>query len=222
MNWCIRTCEWLTKVYVVERLPSQSQQSRGASNCQCNNTDRSASRRVVLVARKMHGLVQVTFLILYLAQGCLGLLEEDIVSFDPEAATSRAVNIVDCPIICSQDDYIGVHIAVRSLATDLEQITGNPRRVLNLTAPYSTTALAVDNAIIVASLNSSLIRRLVTNHVFNPFEIQGKWESFKTTVVENPLPGVLKALVIAGSDKRGAIYGAHTLAEQSGQSPCVQ
>jgi len=38
-------------------------------------------------------------------------------------------------------------------------------------------------------------------------------------VVEKPFPGVSRALVIAGSDKRGTIYGIHTLAEQSGQSP---
>jgi hypothetical protein len=49
--------------------------------------------------------------------------------------------------------------------------------------------------------------------------IKGKWESYFTQVVPNPLPGVDSALVICGSDKRGAIYGIYDLSEESGQSP---
>jgi hypothetical protein len=40
-----------------------------------------------------------------------------------------------------------------------------------------------------------------------------------TTIVENPFKGCHKALVIAGSDKRGAIFGVYTLSEQIGVSP---
>ena len=39
--------------------------------------------------------------------------------------------------------------------------------------------------------------------------------------VANPLPGVDQALVIAGSDKRGTIYGIYDLSEQIGVSPVV-
>ena len=35
---------------------------------------------------------------------------------------------------------------------------------------------------------------------------------------EDPLPGVTSALVIAGSDKRGTIYGIYDLSEQIGVS----
>jgi len=48
--------------------------------------------------------------------------------------------------------------------------------------------------------------------------IAGKWESFFLQVVSKPLPGVASALVIAGSDKRGAICGIYDLSEQSGVS----
>ena len=37
--------------------------------------------------------------------------------------------------------------------------------------------------------------------------------------VANPLPGVDQALVIAGSDKRGTIYGIYEISEQIGVSP---
>ena len=49
--------------------------------------------------------------------------------------------------------------------------------------------------------------------------IAGKWESFLIQVVAKPLPGVSSALVIAGSDKRGTIYGIYDLSEQIGVSP---
>jgi hypothetical protein len=196
--------------------PPASWQSRQLNSSRCKLGADSASRATTDM---MHFLLFTSILISHLARVCFGLLEEDIVSFDPLIATNGTVNIVDCPVICSEDDYIGVHIAVRSLATDLEQITGNTREIFNFTTIDSTALPSIHNAIIVASINSSLIRSLSARNAFDISEIQGKWESFKTTVVENPLPGLRRALVIAGSDKRGAIFGAHTLAEQSGQSP---
>src|SRR5690625_5548198 len=38
-------------------------------------------------------------------------------------------------------------------------------------------------------------------------------------VIDNPLPDMERALVIAGSNRRGAAYGAYDLAEQIGVSP---
>ncbi len=44
-------------------------------------------------------------------------------------------------------------------------------------------------------------------------------ESFLIETVVNPLPGISEALVIAGSNKRGTIYGVYDLSEQIGVSP---
>jgi hypothetical protein len=49
--------------------------------------------------------------------------------------------------------------------------------------------------------------------------VQGEWESSVTQVVRDPLPGVTRALVIAGSDRRGAIYGLYNISEAIGVSP---
>ena len=48
--------------------------------------------------------------------------------------------------------------------------------------------------------------------------IRGKWESYLIEVVSNPVAGVESALVIAGSDKRGTIYGIYDLSQQIGVS----
>jgi hypothetical protein len=64
-----------------------------------------------------------------------------------------------------------------------------------------------------------LIDALVSNHKLDVSGIAGKWESAVTTVVEHPMKGVRRALVIAGADKRGTIYGIYDLSEQIGVSP---
>jgi hypothetical protein len=147
---------------------------------------------------------------------CLGLLEDRFVSFESNAAAS-ALSITDAPILIAQDDFIGVHIAAKSLAQDLEQITGVSRPVTNVTLSGITTLMTPGTVILAGSLSSSLIRDLSAEGHIDISDIEGKWETFKTTTVN--LPAGARVLVIAGSDKRGTIFGIHTLAEQCGQSP---
>ena len=51
--------------------------------------------------------------------------------------------------------------------------------------------------------------------------IRGRWEATVSAVVDDPLPGsgIASALVIAGSDARGAIYGIYALSQAIGVSP---
>jgi hypothetical protein len=66
---------------------------------------------------------------------------------------------------------------------------------------------------------SPLIDRLVKKKKIDVRDIHGKWESFVIQTVEKPFPGVKRALVIAGSDKRGTIYGIYEISRQAGVSP---
>ena len=66
---------------------------------------------------------------------------------------------------------------------------------------------------------SPLIDGLVKAGKIEVGSISGKWESFVIATVNRPLPGVDQALVIAGSDKRGTIYGIYEISEQIGVSP---
>lgn len=165
-------------------------------------------------------LLLVSFLAL-LPRGSLALLDEPIITF---RKSSAALSIKDATIFCSQDDAVGVHIAARNLASDLEQITAEARDVVLLDrfdhAEGVSTSL-LPSAIIAGSVDSPMIQHLVSAGKINVSEIEGKWESFMSTVVDEPLPFVRRALVIVGSDRRGAIYGIYTLSEQAGQSPYV-
>ncbi|KAH7114256.1 hypothetical protein B0J11DRAFT_594766 [Dendryphion nanum] len=150
---------------------------------------------------------------------CVALLEESFVTFE---AIQGAIPIHNVPVIYSADDFIGVGIAAESLAIDYSEITGIKPKLLNTTKQELQSLSSIPSAIIVGSLNSTIIRAVAENGANSTSaitELAGKWETFQTQVVRNPLPGVEVALVITGSDKRGTIFGIHTLAEQSGQSP---
>lgn len=61
------------------------------------------------------------------------------------------------------------------------------------------------NCIIVGSLESKYVRQLIKSKKLDKRELQGKNEKYVITTVDNPLDGVDKALVIAGSDRRGNV-----------------
>ncbi|KAI7974223.1 hypothetical protein EIK77_002362 [Talaromyces pinophilus] len=66
---------------------------------------------------------------------------------------------------------------------------------------------------------SDLIDSLVASHELDISAVQDQWESYIQKLVESPFPGSPDVLVIAGSDKRGTIYGMYDVSEQIGVSP---
>ena len=117
-------------------------------------------------------------------------------------------------ICVDANDYPGVIRAARDLRDDIERVTGH--------APAVSVGgtCAVSRAVIIGTLEkSALIAGLVREKKVDAAPIAGKWESFFTQVVDRPEQGIAQALVVAGSDKRGAIYGIYDLSEQIGVSP---
>ena len=116
-------------------------------------------------------------------------------------------------ILVDANDYPGVVRAARDLSADIERVTGKAPQLLNQAQGQKT-------AIIIGTIErSALIKRLIATKKIDVSNISGKWESFFLQVVDRPLPGISKALVIAGSDKRAAIFGIYDLSEQIGVSP---
>ena len=117
-------------------------------------------------------------------------------------------------IYVDPDDYAGVIRAARDLQADINRITGRTPQLLNRQSEISAPA------IIVGTVGKSpILARLIAEKRLDVSSISGKWESFLLQVVADPMPGVSRALVIAGSDKRGTIYGIYDLSEQIGVSP---
>jgi hypothetical protein len=112
------------------------------------------------------------------------------------------------------NDFPGVVRAVDDLQADISRVTSHRPTVVHSRGSIGT------NAIIVGTIGKSpIIDELIGTHKIDAAQILGKWESFLIQVVPQPFKGVQKALVIAGSDKRGTIYGVYDLSEQIGVSP---
>src|ERR1700723_2895773 len=117
-------------------------------------------------------------------------------------------------LMVSDNDWPGVLRAVGDLSGDVKRVTGQNAPVVENGVP------AGDEVVLIGTIGRGrLIDALVQSHKLDVSGIAGKWESAVTTVLEHPMKGVRRALVIAGADKRGTIYGIYDLSEQIGVSP---
>jgi hypothetical protein len=118
------------------------------------------------------------------------------------------------PLYVDSGDYPGVARAATDLSQDIERVTG---RLPAVVPEQSALGLA---AVIIGTVGkSALIEQLIREHRIDVADLQGKWESYLIQTVAHPFPGISSALVIAGSDKRGTIYGIYEISEQIGVSP---
>ena len=128
--------------------------------------------------------------------GAVGMsAAEQFVSFDNQA---DAVCLTDLKgdITCDPKDWKGVLLAVENLKKDLEKVTGRS----NFPITVGTVG------------KSAAIDKLLKKKLIDAKELQGKREKFIITFAKG-------RLVIAGSDKRGTIYGIYELSQQIGVSP---
>ena len=116
-------------------------------------------------------------------------------------------------ILYDASDAAVVKRAAELFAADVEAVTGRRPQVTSATGETGP-------AVIVGTVGgSALIRRLSEAGKIETAPLEGAWERYLIQTVANPLPGIRKALVIAGSDRRGAAYGLFTLSELIGVSP---
>lgn len=68
---------------------------------------------------------------------------------------------------------------------------------------------------------SAILAYLEKNHKIRTEELWGKREAYGFFLVENPFGNIPWSLIIAGSDKRGVVYGLFHISELLGVSPYV-
>src|SRR4029079_12543193 len=108
------------------------------------------------------------------------------------------------PLYASARDYPGVIRAVRDLEAAIGRVTGTRPAVSTDSFPRTR------QIVVVGTLGKNeVIDRLVRENKLDVRGVAGRWETFLTQIVEKPMSGVDRALVIAGSDKRGTIYGVY-------------
>jgi hypothetical protein len=118
------------------------------------------------------------------------------------------------PLCGSSQDYPGVMRALKDLQADIGRVSG-------VKPALSVDQIPAAKEMVLAGTlgRSPSIDGLVQAGKLNVSGIAGKWETFVIQVVEKPFPGVDHALIIAGSDKRGTIFGLYDLSSSIGVSP---
>lgn len=112
-------------------------------------------------------------------------------------------------IVSDKNDFKGVLRAIDNLREDFRKVTGN--------LPQSEAGTY--SLIIGTAGNSKAIDDLIAEGKIDKNEIYGKYEKYIIKIVSEPIEGIKEAVVIAGSDKRGTIYGIYELSAQIGVSP---
>ncbi len=126
-------------------------------------------------------------------------------------ATKNVFSIVSktqsTTIYIDSDDWKGAIRAAHDLSSDILKVTGT---VIPVTYQIQYPE---NGAIIIGTIGKSrIIDKLVKEGKIQIADIEGQWESFLIQTVEGNL-------VIAGSDKRGTIYGIYDVSEKIGVSP---
>ena len=114
-------------------------------------------------------------------------------------------------LVVSDSDWAGVRRAARDLQSDIQRVSS---------AQPEVTSSARGTVVIIGTLGKSRwIDELVGEGKIERSLLTGRWETYVRQVIEHPFPNVDRALVIAGSDKRGTIYGIYDLSREIGVSP---
>ena len=115
-------------------------------------------------------------------------------------------------IYMDTNDCKGVSYAAHALLKDIKSVSG-ATATLTTDAGFLKKADTVRPAILVGTIgHSAAIDQLVKQKRINGNLLKGKREKFIITLTDGQL-------VIAGSDRRGTIYGIYELSQQMGVSP---
>lgn len=133
----------------------------------------------------------------------------------PKGKSGFALSIAkeQATICYDVNDELVVKKAAELFAGDIEMVTGQKPKVTDVNEK-------VKSLVIVGTIEKNKwIQELARKGKIDITSLQGTWERYLIQTVSNPCPGVSKALVVAGSDRRGAAYGLFSLSEMIGVSP---
>lgn len=153
------------------------------------------------------------FLALYLSIISLTCFASDtFVVFTPEPHHFPLITKgAPCSIVMDATEDEGVKMAISNLQQDIRQVCNKQPALLN--------NIPANRCVIIGSYHSAIIQKLIATGKVDKEQLINKNEKFLLQVIAKPADGVDEALVIAGSDKRGTIYGIYELSKQMGVSP---
>ncbi len=118
------------------------------------------------------------------------------------------------PLVLDKEDFPGVAMVASWFVNDMKLVSDKNVEIFNNELPSSK------QIILAGTLGKNRwIDQLIKAGKVDINDLKGANEKSLTQVVENPFPGVEKALVLVGSDKRGTIYAMLNLSREMGVSP---
>ena len=115
----------------------------------------------------------------------------------------------------SDEDWYGAQRAANNVAIDFGRVTSVNGTIV---AINGSTNFQSSVSVIIAGIigRSTLIDSLAEQQIIDISETEGQWGAYTNQLVGNQMDGVSQALVVAGADKRGTIYGLYDISEQMG------
>lgn len=172
-------------------------------------TDSAVSRRMLLGGAALGAILSA------LPAPAGATADETDAALDPRVAfpliaSGRAASVLVDAAADSAVQRVGA-----SLATDLARVCGARA------GPVRQRLEAVRGPVVVIGVlgQSETIDALVATGKIAAADLRGEWEAFRQIVVDQPWPNVPRALVIVGSDRRGAVFGTYDVCERIGVSP---
>jgi hypothetical protein len=171
------------------------------------------TKRYLSVHLRLAALITATAL--YAAQPADASAAEDVSHsassgfplFDNHVAATIATDPKDAPV---------VRIAANDFAHDVELVTGTRPAHIVTANPKAA------NLVVLGTLGKNrFIDRLIADGKIDPAPLLGARETFLIVAIDRPSPDVDRALVVLGSDRRGAAFGAYELSAEIGVTPWV-
>ena len=143
---------------------------------------------------------RILIIVLIICSASMGWAQTDrfCIAKDGKAAT----------IVVDENDWKGVIRAANDLGDDVRKVTGMASKV-----DIRSSDGFQPSSILVGTIGKSRpINRLIKQKKLDIKRIKGKWEAYHIEVIDGNL-------VVAGSDKRGTIYGIYEISNRIGVSP---
>ncbi len=165
--------------------------------------------QILKIIQRVNQFAQKSILLITLAGISISSLASDnFVSFSDNQQLCLISQNSPLSIGYDSLDFKGVKIALNSLRRDFKAVTSQTPD-----AKVSLKSVDTNSRLVVGTIgHSTTIDQMVKRGAIRKADLKGKREKFIITTVGNQL-------VIAGSDKRGTIYGIYELSRQMGVSP---
>ncbi|WP_028375560.1 glycosyl hydrolase 115 family protein [Leeuwenhoekiella sp. MAR_2009_132] len=149
---------------------------------------------------------RLNFTLVLLLLNCMLFAQQKLISTDFVAGSFTLVSSNDtAPVVVDSSDFEGVLLAADNFIKDIERVTSK--------SSSKRYDVEKNGSIVIGTIGkNSFIDNLIEEGNLDVDSIRNSWEAFTIQQIDGNL-------IIAGSDKRGTIYGVYTLSEAMGVSP---